>query len=142
MMYGIITCSGCGKNRIIDLSDDVTACPYCNTKCETKNSVVLFSDFDQSTVRKMFESMTGFSGIEDKKDVGGIDPLSTLAYKVEHTPDIGEKMNLISTGLTDILGSFTVDDVDELVPGKGKQYVGAMLNACMIYETEYGRYRV
>lgn len=139
-MYGIVTCSGCGKDRIINLSDGNTACPYCGRKADTKKLRVKFSDEDQNVVRDEFNYISGF--VPEKKKIDETtDPLSTLAYKVEHTSDIGVKMALISEGLTDILGTFTVDDVDELVPGKGEQYVKAMLEACMIYETGYGKYR-
>lgn len=139
-MFGIIICGGCLKKRIIDLSDDVTACPYCGTKAVTKTSRILFKDNDQSAVRSALDEMTGFVSPKKKMDES-IDPLSSLAYKVEHASDIGEKMMLISEGLTRIKGTFTIDDVEELVPKKGEQYVKAMLDSCMIYEVGYGRYK-
>ena len=140
-MYGIITCKGCGRNRIIDLADDTTKCPYCSHQSITKNSIVLFSDSDQSVVRDALNSMSGIE-LESKRKVDeSIDPLSTLQYKVEHTSDVAAKMDLISEGLTRIKGEFTINDVEELVPGKGEKYVKAMLTECMIYEVGYGRYR-
>lgn len=140
-MYGIITCTGCRRKRIIDLSNDITKCPYCGAKAETKRMVVAFKDPDQDLVRAAFDSMTGFT-FEKKEKGEDKDPLSTLAYKVEHTTDVNAKMELISEELTRIKGTFTVEDVEELVPGKGEQYVKAMLVSCMIYEVGYGKYKV
>ena len=71
-----------------------------------------------------------------------IDPMSTLAYKVEHTSDINGKMELIAEGLTRIKGTFTLEDVEELVPGKGEQYLKLMLTTCTAYEVGYGKYKV
>ena len=140
-MFAIIGCSGCGRKRIIDLDDDKTACPYCGKKVPTKNTAIIFKSDDQSEVRAAFDSVTGF--VPPKKEKGeDKDPLSTLAYKVEHTSDINEKMLLIANELTRIKGTFTLEDVEELVPGKGEKYVKMMLTTCTAYEVGYGRYRV
>jgi len=139
-MYGIITCSDCKRNRIIDLSVSSTACPYCGNKIDTKIATVSFSNMDQNIVREVFDASSGFT-VEKKDKKTDIDPLSTLAYRVDHCPDIETRMKIIADGLTDILGSFTVKDVEGLVYKDGKRYVRAMLEACMIHETEYGHYR-
>ncbi|MFA6803820.1 MAG: hypothetical protein WCR24_04930 [Candidatus Methanomethylophilaceae archaeon] len=139
-MYGIITCSGCKRNRIIDLSVSSTACPYCGKKVDTKVAAVLFSDADQNIVRDALDALSGFTA-EEKDERTDSDPLSTLAYRVDHCSDVETKMKMIADGLTEIFGSFTVKDVEDLVYKDGKRYVQAMLEACMIYETEYGRYR-
>ncbi len=140
-MFGIITCSGCGRRRIIDLSSDVSKCPYCNHKAITKNAAILFKSDDQNEVRAALNSSTGFV-MPEKKDVSDIDPMSTLAYNVEHTHDVHEKMELIAEELTRIKGTFTVEDVEELVPGKGEQYIKLMLTTCTAYEVGYGKYKV
>lgn len=141
IMYGIITCTGCRRKRIIDLSTDVSTCPYCGKKAETKKAVIVYKDSDQSLVRAALDSMSGY--VPEEKEKGeDKDPLSTLAYKVEHKSDMMSKMELICEGLTEIKGTFTVEDVEEIVPGKGEQFVKAMLSSCMIYEVGYGRYKV
>lgn len=139
-MYGIITCGDCRNNRMIDLSSSSTACPYCGKKIDTKIAVIKFSDADQERVRAVFDSMSGFVS-EKKERVNDADPLSTLAYTVDHCSDVGKRMDLISEGLTRILGTFTVGDVDGLVPGSGDKYVKSMLENCLIYETEPNRFK-
>ena len=140
-MFAVIGCPACYRKRIVDLSDDVTKCPYCGNRIVTKNAVVYFESYDQSEVRAAFDRITGFVGYEKEKGEDS-DPLSTLAYKVEHTSDIEEKMVLIAEELTRIKGTFTLEDVEELVPGKGEQYVKMMLTTCTAYEVGYGRYKV
>ena len=140
-MFAVIGCSECRRKRIIDLSTDVTKCPYCGNSAKTENLAVYFQSYDQNEVRAKFDMMTGF--VEPAKEKGeDKDPMSTLAYKVEHTSDVNQKMELIAEELTRIKGTFTVEDVEELVPGKGEQYVKLMLTTCTAYEVGYGKYKV
>lgn len=140
-MFGIITCSGCSRNRIINLCDETTACPYCGQKAVTKDMRILYSDRDQSKVRDALAYLSGTKPEEKKKIDRNIDPMSSLEYRVENTNDIKDKMLVIAKGLTEIQGTFTVEDVEKFVPGKGEKYLKAMLNACIVYETGYGKYR-
>ena len=139
-MFAIITCS-CGKKRIIDLSDKVTKCPWCGKEKKTADAAIVYKSCDQKEVRERFDAITGFIPQEKKMDEN-IDPMSTLAYKVEHTSDINRKMELIAEELTRIKGTFTLEDVEELVPGKGEQYLKLMLTTCTAYEVGYGKYKV
>ena len=139
-MFAIITCS-CGKKRIIDLSDKVTKCPWCGKEKKTADAAIVYKSYDQKEVRERFDAITGFIPQEKKMDEN-IDPMSTLAYKVEHTSDINRKMELIAEELTRIKGTFTLEDVEELVPGKGEQYLKLMLTTCTAYEVGYGKYKV
>ena len=139
-MFAIITCS-CGKKRIIDLSDKVTKCPWCGKEKKTADAAIVYKSYDQKEVRERFDAITGFIPQEKKMDEN-IDPMSTLTYKVEHTSDINRKMELIAEELTRIKGSFTLEDVEELVPGKGEQYLKLMLTTCTAYEVGYGKYKV
>ena len=140
-MFAIVGCSECRRKRIIDLSTDRTKCPYCGQSAKTENLAVYFQSHDQNEVRARFDRMTGF--VEPEKEKGeDKDPMSTLAYKVEHTSDVNQKMELIAEELTRIKGTFTVEDVEELVPGKGEQYVKLMLTTCTAYEVGYGKYKV
>ncbi len=140
-MYGIISCSGCRRKRIIDLYDKSTKCPYCGAVAVTKDMNILYRDEDQNVVRDALEASSGF--VPEKKHIDeNIDPMSSLEYKVEHTSDTKEKMRVIAEGLTRIKGTFTEEDVESLVPGKGEKYIKAMLTECMIYETKYGHYKM
>ena len=140
-MFAIISCSECRKKRIVDLSDKYSKCPYCGTKVRNDDMAVIYQSNDQSEVRAAFDAVTGFTKPE-KEEKDDKDPLSTLAFKVEHTSDINRKMELIATELTRIKGTFTLEDVEELVPGKGEQYLKMMLTTCTAYEVGYGKYKV
>ena len=140
-MFAIIGCSECGRKRIVDLSDKFSKCPYCGKKVRTDDMAVIYQSIDQAEVRAAFDAVTGFVK-PDKEEKDDKDPLSTLAYRVEHTSDIDRKMELIATELTRIKGTFTLEDVEELVPGKGEQYLKKMLVSCTAYEVGYGRYKV
>ena len=140
-MFAIIGCSECGKKRIVDLSDKYSKCPYCGKKVRNDDMAVIYQSADQAEVRAAFDAVTGFIK-PDKEEKDDKDPLSTLAYKVEHTTDINRKMELIATELTRIKGTFTLEDVEELVPGKGEQYLKMMLTTCTAYEVGYGKYKV
>lgn len=139
-MYGIIGCSGCNSKRMIDLSDGVTVCPRCGRKMDTKRAAILFSDEDQKVVRSVFSTMTGFAS-EDDPLPDFKDPMDLLAFKVKHTSDVGLKLSTICDGLSEIKGTFTLDDVEQLVPGKGEKFVKIMLEECMIYEVSLGKYK-
>ena len=140
-MFAIIGCSECGKKRIVDLSDKYSKCPYCGKKVKNDDMAVIYQSADQAEVRAAFDAVTGFIK-PDKEEKDDKDPLSTLAYKVEHTTDINRKMELIAAELTRIKGTFTLEDVEELVPGKGEQYLKMMLTTCTAYEVGYGKYKV
>ena len=140
-MFGIIGCSECGRKRIIDLSTESTKCPYCGNSVKTKLAAVIYKNSDQEIVRAAFDSYTGFV-MPDKVKGEDKDPMSTLAYKVEHISNVNDKMTLIAEELTRIKGTFTLEDVEELVPGKGEQYLKLMLTTCTAYEVGYGKYKV
>ena len=43
--------------------------------------------------------------------------------------------------MDEIIGEFTIDDIDSLVPGKGERFAEAMLDVCLIYQVSYGRFK-
>lgn len=139
-MYGIIVCSECKRKRMIDLGCDRTKCPHCGHGADTKNVNILYKDEDQSRVRAVYSSMTGFVS-EKMVKLEDTDPMSTLAFRVEHISDIGLKLKAVCDGLSEIKGTFTLDDVEEIVPGKGEKFIKIMLDECMIYEVSLGKYR-
>ena len=140
-MFAIVGCPECKRKRIVDLSAENSACPYCGRRSKVDDLAIIFKSNDQAEVRAAFDHVTGFVKPE-KEDREDADPMSTLAYKVEHTTDIDRKMELIATELTRIKGTFTLEDVEELVPGKGEQYLKKMLVSCTAYEVGYGKYKV
>ena len=83
--------------------------------------------------------MTGNEDVPTSNDADN--PMKKLAYTVSHCSDTGMKMRTIADGLDEIFGEFTVDQIDSLVPGKGERFAEAMLDACLIYEVGYGRFK-
>lgn len=136
-MFAIVACPGCHNRRMIDLASYSTACPFCGKRFDTSRLDVKFKHEDQSIVRDVLQ---GDESVPRRGD--GSDPVKKLAYLVSHSNDIRTKLEMIAEGLDDMLGEFTVDDVERLAPGKGEAYVETMLDNCLIYEAKLGRYRM
>lgn len=135
-MFAIVTCPECRNDRMIDLSSGSTSCPFCGKRFDTDRLNIKFKHPDQNVVRDV---LFGNKDVPTTDDSGN--PMKGLSYKVSHASDPGMKMVYIADGLSEIYGEFTVDMIDELVPGKGEKFAEAMLDACMIYEVGYGRFR-
>jgi hypothetical protein len=141
-MYGIILCPGCGRKRIIDLRNKVSVCPYCNHSSHIEKMTVLFSDKDQSVVRKVFENADASEyPAAKKRGADDPDPLSTLVFEYEHTSGTLEKLTVLASGLTKIYGEFTEDDVNENFPGDAEQMIRMMISQGIIIESSCGRYK-
>ncbi len=110
--------------------------------------VFIFECRDQETAREALGQAAGFEAptpkeVRDKKKkIEKADPYSTMIYKYEHSSDLDEKMMVLAKGLTMIKGTFTVEDVEEIVGEKyAEKYVTSMLERCYIHEVGYGRYK-
>ena len=133
-MFAIVTCPGCRNDRMVDLASGTSTCPFCGRRFDTDRLNVKFKHSDQNVVRDV---LFGNEDVPKTDD----DPMKKLSYRVSHTNDMGMKLAVIADGLSEMHGEFTIDMIDELVPGKGERYAEAMLEACLIYEVGYGRYR-
>ena len=133
-MFAIVGCPACGNERMIDLSVGSTSCPFCGKKTDTGVLFVKFKHSDQSVVRDVLHG----------KQIPSIrnNPMGELAFRKSQARDPEKKMILISENISKIKEEFTLEDVEELVPGEGEKYINAMLENCIIYEVGYGRYRV
>ncbi|MGN1045136.1 MAG: DUF5817 domain-containing protein [Candidatus Methanomethylophilaceae archaeon] len=136
-MYAIVGCPNCRRTRMIDLSNATSTCPYCGKRCTSDKLNIRFSHEDPSVVRDV---MQGNRNVPERSKGEDADPMDVLAFRVSHCRDVREKMCIIVAGLCDIKGEFTEEDVESLVPGKGKAYLKIMLDECMVHETRYGRY--
>jgi hypothetical protein len=139
-MYAAVACRHCKKYRIIDRSSLSSKCPFCGENCEHSSLQILFEDRDQAVVRNAIASMTGFVP-EPKTRTSDADPFSTLVHRYEKCSEIDEKMRVLSEGLTAILGTFTLEDVESVDPKNAKQLLRAMLELCLIHEVKYGVYK-
>ncbi len=138
-MYALIACSGCRMNRIIDLTAETSACPYCGTGIKNETAAVKFQSEDQEEVRQALLSLSG--PVPEKKVRKDFDPISTLAYRFDHCADPEVKLMMLAEELTKILGSFSAEDIEEIAPGKSKEIIRILSAECIISETEPGRYR-
>lgn len=142
MTYAIVTCRKCRNNRIIDRSSSSSKCPYCSTAAEHKELRILFEDNDQSVVREALSQLNGFEPPPQKeRPAVDHDPFSTLVYKYEKCRDLQDRMDLLSKGLTEIFGTFTLEDIEKVDPKNAEKMLKAMVDLCLIHETEYGRFR-
>ena len=147
-MYGLAICSKCGRARVIDKSSKSSSCPYCNNSEKTDKMVFIFECKDQETAREALGQASGFEAPTPKEEkarmrkIEKADPYSTMVYKYEHASDLDEKMMILAKGLTKIKGTFTVEDIADIVGEKNaEKYVGAMLERCYIFEVSYGHYK-
>jgi hypothetical protein len=103
---------------------------------------LLFSDKDQSVVRKVFENAdSSMYPIAKERSADDPDPLSTLVFEYEHTSGTLEKLTILASGLTKIYGEFTEDDVSENFPGNSEQMIRVMISQGIIIESSCGRYK-
>ena len=144
-MYGLALCGVCRRPRVVDKSKATTTCPYCNTTEKTKNLICYYESPNQDDVRTALSQATGFEAYEDKektKRIEEADPYSTLIFRYEHCSDLDEKLIVLAEGLTAIKGTFTLEDVREIVGEKhAEKYVSAMLDRCIAAEVRIGEYK-
>lgn len=126
-------------NRIIDLTAETSACPYCGTGIKNETAAVKFQSEDQEEVRQALLSLSG--PVPEKKVRKDFDPISTLAYRFDHCADPEVKLMMLAEELTKILCSFSAEDIEEIVPGRSKEIIRILSAECIISETEPGRYR-
>ena len=136
-MFAIVTCPECRNDRMVDLSTGTSTCPFCGRRFDTDRLAVKFKHSDQNIVRDV---LTGNENVPTTEDAA-TNPMKKLSYNVAHCNDPGMRMRMIVDGLDEIVGEFTIDDIDALVPGKGERYASAMLEACLIYELGYGKFK-
>jgi len=139
-MYAAIVCPKCGRNRVIDLDNKTSTCPYCNTKAETKAVKILFRGENVNDVR---EALVQKAGIIPEKKVKGPDPdpMSTLEYNYGKAKGL-DKFTVLAEGLTAIKGTFTISDVRLFEPNKADKMLEQMMSMLIIIEERPGKYRV
>ncbi len=142
LMYAVVRCDGCKRTRMIDRSTLKSKCPFCGLESENRKLAILYEDSDQSAVRDALNELSGFTPEEkDKSKITNADPLSSLVYKYEHCTELDLKMELLAKGLTEIHGTFTLEDILEVDPRMGKKMLEGMLEQCLVAEVKYGVYR-
>ena len=138
-MFAIVSCPGCSKERVVDLSSSTSVCPYCGRKADNALLAVRFSHQDQGIVRDVLQ---GREDVPLVRDGVPPDPMEALRYAVSHISDPEQKMSATAEGLDRIKGEFTLDDIEHIIPGQGRRFAEAMLESCLIHEVSYGRYRI
>lgn len=147
-MYGLSICSKCGRARVIDKSSKSSSCPYCGNTERTDRMVFFFECRDQERAREALGQAAGFEGpnLKDekakKKRIEKADPYSTMIYKFEHASDLDEKMQILAKDLSKIKGTFTIEDLAEIVGEKhAEKYISAMMDRCYIAEVRPGQFK-
>ena len=139
-MYAAVACKHCKNYRIVDRSSLSSKCPFCGKECDHSSLQILFEDRDQAVVRDAIATMSGFVP-EVKTRTFDADPFSTLVHRYEKCSEMDEKMRILSKGLTEILGTFTFEDIEAVDPKNAKQLLRAMLELCLVHEVRYGVYK-
>lgn len=147
-MYGLAICSSCGRARVIDKSSKSSSCPYCGNTERTDKVVFVYECRTQEKAREALAQASGFEAPDPKDEkakkrkLERADPYSTMIYRYEHTSDLDEKMRILAKGLTKSKGTFTLEDVQEIVGEKNaERYIAAMMDRCYIAEVRPGQYK-
>ena len=143
-MYGLAECALCRRPRIIDGSNKESSCPFCGYTENQRKMRVVFASEDQATVRRALGLAMGYIPPDEKakkRRIEETDPYSTMVFKFEHTSDLEEKLEILAKGLTECKGTFTEDDVEEIVGKNAGRYIGAMMERCLIAEVRPGIYK-
>ncbi|MCL2147758.1 MAG: hypothetical protein FWH47_00220 [Methanomassiliicoccaceae archaeon] len=140
MTYAIVACGRCGRHRMIDRSSPTSACPFCSRTEANKGLRAIFEDADQNAVREALRSMHPVEAPEKRRQGADPDPLSTLMYRYESCVDLQERMALLARGLTDIYGTFTLEDVERIDERNAEKLLRAMLETCLVHEVRHGLY--
>ncbi len=140
MTYGIVRCSGCGRERIADMSTKRSTCPFCSRSVETSLLDPIHVDDNQSLLRAIMASMSGFEMEEPEK---GEDPapLSTLHYRYKKCGGSVHCLSMLAEGLTELLGEFALPDIEQADPGRGERVLKAMLHHGLAMESSPGKYK-
>lgn len=141
-MYAVIACPSCNRLRVADCDTLTSDCPYCGKTAEHRHLNKLYEDRDQSSCRDAMAHLYGF--VPEKKDKTKIeqaDPHSTLAYRYEHASAVEEKIGILAEGLTDLYGTFTLENIEEIDPKNAKRLLAAMCEKCLVAEIRPGRYK-
>ncbi len=105
---------------------------------------VFYASDDQNAVREALSQAVGFvppDTAKKRRRIEASDPYSTLAYRYEHCSNLETKMTILAEGLTEIKGTFTLDDVRDIAGDKAERMVSAMLDRCLISEVRIGVYK-
>ena len=139
-MFAAVVCPKCGRNRVTDLDNRTTTCPYCNASSETKSLIILFRGESANDVR---DALVRKAGIVEEEKVRGPDPdpMSTLEYNYGRAKGL-DKYTVLAEGLTKINGTFTLSDVRSFEPSKADKIIDDMMNMLIIIEERPGKYRV
>ncbi|MBR4503762.1 MAG: hypothetical protein IKP20_02135 [Candidatus Methanomethylophilaceae archaeon] len=144
MAYGLAQCGSCKRPRIIDLSKKASVCPYCGTESRTDMISIFYRSESQEAVREALAQATGFvppDALKKREKIAEADPYSTMVYRYEHCSDLNGKMLILAEGLTEIKGTFTMEDVREIAGDRAEKMVSAMLDRCIIFEVRHGVYK-
>ena len=143
-MYGLSECALCHRPRIIDADAESSACPYCGYTQKHKEIKTVYMSEDQNAVREALGMAKGYippDSAAKKRRIAEADPYSTMIYNFEHCSNLSEKMEILAEGLTACKGTFTMEDVREIVGKDAERYVSAMLDRCLISEVRIGVYK-
>ncbi len=142
--YAVTPCPR-GSLRVIDLSSETSECPYCGKTIQNGSARILYSDSDPKAARDALARLTGFEAPPEdpdlRKRIEEADPLSTLEYKYEGCSDPEQKMEMLAHGLTKIFGTFTIDDVRKIEARDPERILKGMIELCIVFEAEPGRYK-
>jgi len=140
-MFAIVFCPGCGHARLIDLNNDGSRCPRCGRMTEHRKAKVHLRSDDQNELRAALWSFhEKYLPEEETAPEKPCDPLFRLRGELESIKDHETKMLYAAEELSSIKGNFTLEDLEELLPGEGAAILRDMVEAGIVFEPRPGLY--
>lgn len=139
-MFGVVICPGCQQPRAINLSAKRTLCPRCGKTVEVRKALIHFQSSDSQEVRQFIVKMNDTSNLTTEPAL--IDPYTVLLKDIRKEKDPVEKMRMMAVALCYDTGTFTLTDLEKLVPGKSEHYLQRMTEFALIVEKKPGVYQV
>lgn len=138
-MYAVVICPGCRQPRGVKLSSKRSRCPRCGREVEVRKALIHFRSSDQREIRAAINAMTGF--VPEAPEPPS-DPRDALRRRVREVKDPESRLNVLAAGLEDVLGQFTLADLEELFPEEGERYLKLLIQHALVMEPSSGVYQV
>ncbi|MFQ5883464.1 MAG: DUF5817 domain-containing protein [Thermoplasmata archaeon] len=152
-MYGVVVCSRCRRARGVDLRNKTARC-QCGKEIQLKEAKKFFESNSQreiaAAVGRLNAELSG--GTEEWEEIAGKsdevetdDPYSEIVASASSVTDRKEKLTIAVRGLTDALGGFTMEDLENVLQSLGmknaEEHLQLLLEDNIIYEPRKNVFR-
>ncbi len=125
--YGVIVCSSCRTAKIVDLNDETSECHKCGERLTLKKMKIHYRTDSRKeaswVIGRLNAKMRGGELPEQEENEEENDPYLKASEKAEVASDEKERLQIISSILSEELESFEISDVEEVYELLGREDV-------------------